>query len=298
MLAVGYLDLDQETCLTRLRSLRRVCSYPIPTLTQSNPEGEIARLQQRVEDLENYIGGGTTLQNTENTENTVQSSGITSRTTVGEINKQRAANISLSLFYLDQRFFSHVRGNVSPASTPVPPSMEHILKEECSYPQGLDLLTLQYFEFFHGWMPIISKIRIQRMLNRSQGKLQADAFFLLSCMKLLLRTPGPSSQAEMFDLYKIIKMFSLNLELAGLQSLMTVQGSLLIAVYEMGHGIYPAAYTTVALCARQSISLGFHNCNSPHFLQPWANWEEHIRVWWFIVMLDRYGTISISSHRG
>ncbi|RDW85927.1 hypothetical protein BP5796_04252 [Coleophoma crateriformis] len=132
---------------------------------------------------------------------------------------------------------------------------------------------------------------MEKVMNVPRDNANADTAFLLSCMKLLLHTPQSGSLPEALPLYRIIKAVALQLELAGLQSLMVIQSELLIAVYELGHGIYPAAYTTVARCARQAISIGIHSREAPHFLQPWAEWEEEIRVWWFIVMLNRHVTV-------
>jgi hypothetical protein len=141
-------------------------------------------------------------------------------------------------------------------------------------------------------MPIISKMRMKRVLDRSVDSIQADIAFLLACMKLLLHTPERGNLPEESSLYGTVKAASLQLEVAGLQSLMVIQGGILTAVYELGHGIYPAAYTTVAQFARQAISLGLHNREAPKFLQPWPEWEEEIRVWWIVVMLDRYAKTS------
>jgi hypothetical protein len=69
-------------------------------------------------------------------------------------------------------------------------------------------------------------------------------------MKLLLHTPKSDAVPEALPLYRIVKAFNLQLEIAGLQLLTVIQGGVLIAVYELGHGIYPVAYTTVAQCAR------------------------------------------------
>jgi hypothetical protein len=170
----------------------------------------------------------------------------------------------------------------------LPGDIANVLKDEIDQPQGMEQLVFRYFNALHGWMPIISKMRMKRVLDRSGDNIQADTAFLLCCMKLLLHTPTSGTLSESLPLYRTVKAFNLQLEIAGLQSLMVIQGGILIAVYELGHGIYPSSYTTVAQCARQAISLGIHNQKAPQLLQLWADWEEQIRLWWFVVMLDRY----------
>lgn len=139
-------------------------------------------------------------------------------------------------------------------------------------------------------MPIIGKTFAKRVLSRPVDTILADTALLLSCMQLLLYTPQNCASAEDLPLYKAIKEANMQLEVAGLQSLRVIQSGILVAVFEVGHGIYPASYNTVAQCARHAISLGFHIRKAPQFLQPWPEWEEEVRVWWFILMLDRYVT--------
>lgn len=149
-------------------------------------------------------------------------------------------------------------------------------------------LVTSYFECFHSWMPMVSSAFVGRVLENPVTSIQADTCFLLSCMKLILAKPESGEIPKDLPIYRIVKTAGLQLEMNGLQSLKTIQGELLIALYESGHGIYQASYTTVARCARQAISLGIHIRESPRFLQPWPEWEEEVRVWWFVVMLDRY----------
>ncbi|RDW74891.1 fungal specific transcription factor protein [Coleophoma cylindrospora] len=271
------------TCSTCSR-LRRPCTYLIPESHRPSQQDEITLLRARVEELEKLIdksiAGNKSLV-------TSPSSSSPAHETNGSI----GPNLSSSLFFLDQRYFAHLHCSVQPGLLPVPDDIADILKDECERSRGLEQLISRYFDAVHGWMPIISKARMKKVLNVPGDNINADTAFLLSCMKLLLHAPQSGSLPEALPLYRIIKAVALQLELAGLQSLMVIQGELLIAVYELGHGIYPAAYTTVAQCARQAISIGIHSREAPHFLQPWAEWEEEIRVWWFIVMLDRHVTV-------
>lgn len=272
---IGVMPLD----LTCSHSLRRACNYSIPGSTRATPEEEITLLRARVEELEKLVDRSITSRKAWSTS--------PASSPIHEIHGPIQSSVTSSLFFLDQMSFTHLHCSIQPVLVPVPDDLANVLKDEYDQPQGIKKLVARYFDAFHGWMPIISKMRMRRVLDRPAGNVPADTAFLLSCMKLLLHAPQSGSLPEDLPLYRSVKTVSLQLEIAGLQSLPVIQGGVLIAVYEMGHGIHPAAYTTVAQCARQAISLGVHNREAPQFLQPWADWEEEIRVWWFIVMLDR-----------
>ncbi len=266
--------------LTYIRSLRRACNYSIPGPPRTAAEEEIILLRARVEELEKLVDRSITANK--------DRSASPALSPIGETYGASQSRVFSNLFFLDHMYFTHLHCNVQPVLVSVPNDIANILKDEYDQPRGIEQLVSRYFDAIHGWMPIISKTRMKRVLDRPVGDVQADTAFLLSCMKLLLHSPQSSCLPEDLPLYRTAKSIGLQLEIAGLQSLMFVQGGILIAVYELGHGIYPASYTSVAHCARQAVSIGLHDREKPHFLQPWADWEEEIRVWWFVVMLDRY----------
>lgn len=253
--------------------MRRPCNYSLADSARPKAEEEIALLRSQVDELQKLVKRHIV--------------GEKAESSLTPLTGHALRDISSSLFFLDQMYFTHFHYSLQPVSIPVPSDLRKALKDEFDQPLGVDQLVGQYFDTMHHWMPIISKLRMKRILQRSRDNMQADLAFLLSCMKLLLHAPEEGSLPEALSLYRVVKTCNLQLELAGVQSLMVIQGGVLIALYEIGHGIYPAGYTTVALCARQAISLGVHNPDSPKFLQHWSDWEEQIRVWWFIVMLDR-----------
>ncbi|KAK4190477.1 hypothetical protein QBC35DRAFT_489655 [Podospora australis] len=98
--------------------------------------------------------------------------------------------------------------------------------------------------------------------------------------------PGPN-----FPLYAAAKRFMSLLENGGSVSLQLLQGMVLVALYEIGHGVYPAAWMTVAACARYAEVLGLPSFRgSSRMLGTCATWtekEERTRVWWAIYVLDR-----------
>jgi hypothetical protein len=110
-------------------------------------------------------------------------------------------------------------------------------------------------------------------------------------MRLILEVPGTSSSVLEDALYIKVKELTASLDIAGVFSLLKLQANLIIAIYEMGHGIFPTAYISMGSCVTQAMALGIHDRNAPQILeQPrtWVEWEERQRVWWLIVILDRY----------
>ncbi|PVH88931.1 hypothetical protein DL98DRAFT_622612 [Cadophora sp. DSE1049] len=270
-------------CCSTCTRLHRECTYldPAPRVTA---EEEITLLRARVEQLEKLVDNSifTKVSSKPKTDNLSYIGGETSG--------KAASNLYSSLFFLDQRYFTHLHRKQEPLLLPTTRALAEILEPELGLPGGLCQLVSRYFDAVQGWMPVVSRMRMRRVLDRSIGEIKADTAFLLSCMKLVLQDPQ-SQNFEDQSLYKALKAEYLDLEQAGVQSLRLIQGGLMIAVYELGHGIYPAAYTTVGICARQAISLGINNQEIPQFLQPWPEWEEEIRVWWFVMMLDRHVTV-------
>ena len=70
-----------------------------------------------------------------------------------------------------------------------------------------------------------------------------------------------------------------------------LQAGILIAVYEIGHAIYPEAYLSIGHCGRLGQAIGLHDTTGvPQLaLEPESEdeIEERRRVWWAVYILDR-----------
>ena len=110
-------------------------------------------------------------------------------------------------------------------------------------------------------------------------------------MKLVSEAPSDLEHPATSVLYCMAKGFYSRMEHHGLLSLQLLQSAILIAVYEIGHAIYPASYLSISHVARFGIMMGFH-CKyaAQLFKEPetWTYREEERRAWWAIVILDRY----------
>lgn len=88
--------------------------------------------------------------------------------------------------------------------------------------------------------------------------LDADAALLLMAMQTLCH-PKEDHTLPATELYKLAKHGCRYAEDNNIISLRLLQAHLLIAVYELGNAIYPAAYLTVGHCARLGYALGINS---------------------------------------
>jgi hypothetical protein len=94
------------------------------------------------------------------------------------------------------------------------------------------------------------------------------------------------------SLYFTIKSIISTLEGAGYADLVSVQCRAMVAFYELGHGIYPAASISVGGCARLARALQLHVDDGKERVDNEARLEneEQQRTWWAIVNMDRSET--------
>lgn len=151
-------------------------------------------------------------------------------------------------------------------------------------------IVATFWDSVHWWMPIISKKRFYNHVMNPLTPKTAELPLLLSCMKLVLWHPGNESQPQIEHL--ALKHAILDAENAGILSLPLLQAKILLTIHELGHAIYPAAYFSIASCARYGTALGVNKCLESNVLSnaPAAilEAEEKKRAWWAILILDRW----------
>ncbi|KAH9204335.1 hypothetical protein DL95DRAFT_398601 [Leptodontidium sp. 2 PMI_412] len=154
-------------------------------------------------------------------------------------------------------------------------------------------------------MPIVSKTRLYRHLLNPLVPRRTDVALLILCMKLVTQSPTSTSGQDMEDVdvdevgemkdwlppveYLAAKRLHAELAEGGGFSTQVLQSGVLIALYEYGHAIYPAAYLSIGACARYGISAGFDGSGVEQMkkLYNWVEEEERKRVWWAVLILDR-----------
>ncbi|KAK4075565.1 transcriptional regulator family: Fungal Specific TF [Trichoderma harzianum] len=159
-------------------------------------------------------------------------------------------------------------------------------------------ISSTYFETVHWWMPIVSrKGFFAKLLNPLQHS-RAELCLLVTAMKLICSQadmPTPGDDANNIVAYKRTKQMCFEMETSGNLSLRVLQAGILIALYETGHAIYPAAYLSVGACVRYGIALGIDKLvlesdGAHDGLQMYTQTEveEQRPVWWALLLLDRF----------
>ncbi|PKK52626.1 hypothetical protein CI102_2884, partial [Trichoderma harzianum] len=155
-----------------------------------------------------------------------------------------------------------------------------------------------FFNGVHRWLPVLDEERFRaRLLGKTPTELPADVALLLLCMRLITSAPSESSRnGTRTDLHLAAKQGFLNMEMAGVLSVECLEAGLLISLYEINHAIYPSAFLSVGACTRYSQAMGFGGPNALKLRPPYnrSELEESRRLWWAVVLLDRYVPFGIS----
>jgi hypothetical protein len=109
---------------------------------------------------------------------------------------------------------------------------------------------------------------------------------LITDNPLLTDTPATESV-----FYRPARAYANTVEETAPASLHLFQSFVLIALYEIGHGIFPLAYLTIARAARIGILRGVHDrkISTQLLTTPptYTIWEEERRTWWATSILER-----------
>jgi hypothetical protein len=98
---------------------------------------------------------------------------------------------------------------------------------------------------------------------------------------------------ERTSLYRLVNNFHSEVESTEGLCLQVLQAGILIAIFEIGDAIYPAAYLTVGACARYGVAMGLDKINQDRMggdhdhAMSWIEIEERRRAWWGVLILDR-----------
>ncbi|KAK3984138.1 hypothetical protein QBC44DRAFT_253576 [Cladorrhinum sp. PSN332] len=198
---------------------------------------------------------------------------------------------SLSRFptaiFLDIDCFNWASMPIPKPAVSVPPDVFDML----SRPNAVQEAATEFFAGPHVWFPFISKKRMKLGLALWDGG--PELAFLFLAMKLVTSTPveGVESAAAS-PMYEAAKRFLSQLEASGTVSLQLLQGMVLVTLYEIGHAVYPAAWMSVAACARYIEVLGVPSFRGSSRMlgscTTWTESEERRRVWWAVYILDRF----------
>ncbi|KAL7954708.1 hypothetical protein V8C34DRAFT_317041 [Trichoderma compactum] len=167
----------------------------------------------------------------------------------------------------------------------------HVVAHTGEFDQIRDI-SATFFSQVVIWTPVIFRKNFFNIALNPLSPRRTEGILLSLCMKLYCTPTTQDERDGRTALYKVTKQFHSQVEAAGILSVCILQSSVLIAVYEIGHAIYPAAYLTVGACARYGIALGLDKLlvdltGGNYAGRPWMEAEE-MRVWWGILILDRF----------
>lgn len=151
--------------------------------------------------------------------------------------------------------------------------------------------ALQFFNIT--WMPIISRKRYFNAVLNPLSPVRRPTSLLALCMKLCCLEVRDYGDAERTSLYRLTKKFYSEVESTEGLCIQVLQAGILIAIFEIGDAIYPAAFLTVGACARYGVAMGLDKVNQDRMggnhnhAVSWIEIEERRRVWWGVLVLDR-----------
>ncbi|KAF4626325.1 hypothetical protein G7Y89_g11835 [Cudoniella acicularis] len=147
-----------------------------------------------------------------------------------------------AVFYLDWKVFQQCQVEIPKPTTPLHPNIFNCIGN----PENWEVIASSYFSAAHTWMPIISKKRFYEYIQTSSGQIRSDYSLLIMCMDLICWLP--IDQNPRTPAYLAAKSFYLNLEIQGVVSLQVLQAGILIALFELGHAIFPSAAISIDAC--------------------------------------------------
>lgn len=108
-------------------------------------------------------------------------------------------------------------------------------------------IVAKYLSNLHPWLPIISDSRISNEFSISWEDTTVECALLYSTMLLLISEPESVQDNDILSpklqlAYLSIKRWTVLLEAAGLNSLDLIRSRLVLTLFEVGHGLYPAAF--------------------------------------------------------
>lgn len=208
---------------------------------------------------------------------------------------QRSQHVDLStILFLDPRVLSHGHVDIHGPSILVPGHILDLLGDITEVRQ----VASNFFKTIHVWMPFVSKKRFYDHFLHTSSYLRAEIVLLFLCMKLITGLPPNGQRSPQSPVYFAAKHFYIELESYGMLSIQVLQAGILLALYEIGHAIYPAAFLSVGYCARFAHALGINSGATSQIskVTTLIEVEERRRVWWAIVILDRFETLSLCGH--
>ncbi|KAE8384328.1 hypothetical protein BDV23DRAFT_191741 [Aspergillus alliaceus] len=148
-----------------------------------------------------------------------------------------------------------------------------------------------FFRTIHSWFPVVAENLYYKRLSQVHAHVSPGASLLTLCMFLLGVNPIDGEiPLHMHSLYILVKGFVASLEAVGTNSLDMLQCRLLLTIFEVGHGMYPAAYISMGANVRAAVALGANVVSQSQLIEIFKTQEradEARCTWRGIVITDR-----------
>lgn len=187
------------------------------------------------------------------------------------------------VYFLDSMLFHHSGAQIEVYGSNIDIGLSSIVGNT-QRDQGF---VSSYFDVIHPWLPILSKRRFKERVLNPLSASRPENTLLIAATKLVAENVSDGDTRTL--LYTSVKRTFPRLETLGILDFKVLQAWLLLALYEIGHGIYPAAYFTVGSCVRYAGALGIDTSTERTTVGEADDLgcEEHRRSWWAILLLDR-----------
>lgn len=268
----------------------RSCNYSVDPLSVSRSK-EFQSLQKKVRRLEAQLDGYSSHESPPSSDSWRSTSRTPSTSLNGLEDSEKLNHGVPAAFFLDATAFTLGKYQVRRYNLQLPQIFEVV----CPTSTIIRNIVKNYYMMYDSWLPIISRESLLQGLNVPVEDTNVDAALLYLCMRLIAERLPEALQNPQTSFYLSVKEFFFLVESAGLLTIQLLQGGLLLAVYELGHAIFPAAYLTIGRCTKIGQAMNIHNtAGTPQMILSPATWsevEERQRVWWATIVLDRYVAI-------
>ncbi|KAF2716079.1 hypothetical protein K431DRAFT_258236 [Polychaeton citri CBS 116435] len=289
----------------------RPCDYSCEAAPLAPSPEDFAALRQQVADLQSIVQSRGSTSNRDGSQSS-KSSSVSPGTNAPRFEDSPAGRLNIvtpqfavtpgnipqgwpgpssfpSLFFLDSNAFEYERFTVQTPFVRVPTGALTALGSSVE----LRAMIETYFNTVQIYFPIVSKIRLYQHLSHPLHEPGADIALLFLAMKLAI-TEIPGGCPPQSQLYQDVKMLFTQVEAQNGFTIQLIQALQLIALHEVGHAIYPAAYMTIGHAARLGHAMGLHERKAPQMLtrpNTWTEQEERRRVWWGVLILEGHSNI-------
>jgi hypothetical protein len=120
---------------------------------------------------------------------------------------------------------------------------------------NISAILAAFFRTIDTWLPIIDPDETRRQIDALSRSHDLEVASLLLSIFVIIQMPDSNAEWPISTLYFQAKALQVALTSAGRSTIVLVKSALLIANYELGHGLSDAARITVSTCSLLAMKL-------------------------------------------